>query len=678
MPVPAKFGADTKIEPLDSAVPQKFGADVPVESESTPPAAAPAREEPSLLGQVKGFLDRSTQPIPDTPLEGNWWEKLNAAAYNVEKLPVNLINRTGRVLAGIPGFLGDEFAGIKSGDANAALDGIDPGMMIQNEFKGMKEDTRTIGPVAALANVGGDAAATYLTGKGTEAGAKAVGPITRGLMDKVAKAQEGIRQGTQSLIGAGDRAVKTEVAKQAVSAGEKAKSTEENNRAALSAHDQALKDAGQKDVNAHVQHLADKADAEHSNAAAKSAVDSRAALEQSANEKAGERKTKIAAAEKSAKADLDKRYEGQRELLGDEQIPDSYVNGAIDKNGLSSLNVGERAIDAYQAYITNPDPALPKELKEIQNRAGEKLGWRELQGIRSKLTKQLSGGKLNGEVYQGYKAALGVVDDGLQKIADNMGVGDEVRKNRADYAHFMQTFHDPISEPNTVAKKTQTSTSPDFVRSDEETSRRSMLDKYDPEIGEIGAEIDSIGSRLSSLPSEGTRPTAKVPQYPEATQVAPPKTNPIQVPEVNTREVRAHLLDRWTSGESQLSKFQVRSLIGGGLGAVIGGLFEGKIGAGVGGMVGSAFGPAAIAKIVERPAVQEWLTRPPVGELETLQKLPYADRIQLTDGLKKVVKKAQSNGIQIDPRVAALVGAGAASPEGPQTKRLRELAGTAQ
>lgn len=678
MPVPAKFGADTKIEPLDSAVPQKFGADVPVESESTPPAAAPAQEEPSLLGHVKGFLDRSTQPIPDTPLEGNWWEKLNAAAYNVEKLPVNLINRTGRVLAGIPGFLGDEFAAIKSGDANAALDGIDPGMMIQNEFKGMKEDTRTIGPVAALANVGGDAAATYLTGKGTEAGAKAVGPITRGLMDKVAKAQEGIRQGTQSLIGAGDRAVKTEVAKQAVSAGEKAKSTEENNRAALLAHDQALKDAGQKDVNAHVQHLADKADAEHSNAAAKSAVDSRAGLEKNIADKSNERKIRIELAEENANKDLGDRFKQQRELLGDEMIPDYIDSETGNKGTLTSLNIGERAVDAYQKFITNPDPTLPKEIKEIQSRAGEHLGWKELSGLRSKLSSVIHGGKLNGEVYQGYKAALGVVDDGLQKIADNFGVGDQVRKNRADYAHFAQTFYDPIHEVNTVARKTQTATSPEFMRSTEEAERRARFDVYDKKIGALGRDIDSTSTRLSSLPSEDTRPTSVTAKYPEGTEVKPPNTNPIQVPEVNTRDVRAHLLDRWTSGESQLSKFQVRSLIGGGLGAVIGGLFEGKIGAGVGGMVGSAFGPAAIAKIVERPAVQEWLTRPPAGELETLQKLPYADRIQLTDGLKKVVKKAQSNGIQIDPRVAALVGAGAASPEGPQTKRLRELAGTAQ
>lgn len=500
--------------------------------------------------------------------------------------------------------------------------------------------------------------------------AAAATPRVLELRSMAAKAAEKVRKGAQSMVGAGEGAVKTEVAKTAKAAGEKAKTTEEQNRAELSRHDKDVKDADRANVNAHVQYLSDTADAKQANAGAKAAVDSRAGLEKQVAEKSALRKEKIAMAQKAAKADLDKRYEEQRELLGDELIPDTFVKGAIDKNGLTSLNIGERAVDAYQGYITNPDPTLPKELKEIQGRAGERLGWRELQGIRTKLGKALSGGKLNGEMYQGYKAALGVVDDGLQKIADNMGVGDQVRKNRADYAHYMQTFHDPISEPNTVARKTQTATSPDFIRDTEEAERRANLDKYDPSIGHLGGEIDSLAARHSALPPEGMRPKAETPKYPEPKEVTPPRTNPIEVPDVSTREIRERKLDQWTSGESQLSKFQVRSLIGGGIGAVIGGIFEGKIGAGVGGMMGSAFGPAAIAKFVAMDSVREWLTRPPVGEVETLQKLPYADRVKIYDGLKQTIEQAQRQGVKVDPKLAALVGATIVTP---RTRELMEM-----
>jgi hypothetical protein len=348
---------------------------------------------------------------------------------------------------------------------------------------------------------------------------------------------------------------------------------------------------------------------------------------------------------------------------------------------------------------------LPPEMKELQSRAGEELGWRELQGIRSKLTSKLTSGKLNGEVYQGYKAALGVIDDGLQKIADNMGVGDQVRKNRADYTHFMQTFHDPISEPNTVARKTQTTTSPDFVRTTEENQRRTELDRYDKNIGKLGQEIDSLSGRLSSLPTDATRPKAKLPDYPEGVAVeppklkppaepsappaypeeetvAPPKTNPVEVPEINTRQLREELVNKWARGESGLSKFQVARLIGSaGLGTIIGTLFGKGAAAEVGSAVGTAaygLSPVLVARIISNPGVMEFLSRPPADELQALTEgpnaIPYSDRVRIIDGLKQIVPAAQANGIKISPAILTLIGLAAVAPQGPQSRKLQQTA----
>ena len=78
-------------------------------------------------------------------------------------------------------------------------------------------------------------------------------------------------------------------------------------------------------------------------------------------------------------------------------------------------------------------------------------------------------------------------------------------------------------------------------------------------------------------------------------------------------------------------------------------------------------GPVAIARLVEVPAVREWLTRPPKGELETLRKLPSADRLRIVDTLGKVVDQAATFGkpIKVSPAITALIAGGLAPRQNP-------------
>jgi hypothetical protein len=89
------------------------------------------------------------------------------------------------------------------------------------------------------------------------------------------------------------------------------------------------------------------------------------------------------------------------------------------------------------------------------------------------------------------------------------------------------------------------------------------------------------------------------------------------------------------------------------------------------GIVGATLGPAMIAKLVDMPSVREWLTRPPEGELEGLQQVPYADRIKIVDGLNKVVEKAKEEGrpIKVAPNVAQVLAAGSAAKQQPDDKK---------
>jgi len=253
------------------------------------------------------------------------------------------------------------------------------------------------------------------------------------------------------------------------------------------------------------------------------------------------------------------------------------------------------------------------------------------------------------------------------------GIAAKVDAARAYWRRMKETFGKPYNKVPGRAGEAVYDANPDYEARQKQEYTYRLTDYFDPEISKLNKEAADAREKAGKLPAESTRPKAEAADYPEQTKVAPPKTSKVEVPEVNTREIRERKLDQWTHGESQLSKFQVRSLVGGGLGAMVGLLLDHGTGATVGGIAGSVFGPAAIGKLVEMPAVQEWLTRPPAGELETLQKLPYADRIALTDGLKKVAAKAQAQGVKIDPRVAALVGAGTAAVVGPRTKELQSM-----
>jgi hypothetical protein len=87
----------------------------------------------------------------------------------------------------------------------------------------------------------------------------------------------------------------------------------------------------------------------------------------------------------------------------------------------------------------------------------------------------------------------------------------------------------------------------------------------------------------------------------------------------------------------------------------MGGGAEGLEAAGAATGLTYAFGPAIVANILEKPAVREWLTRPPAGELAILQQLPHADAIRIVDGLDRVAKVAAQTGTRVSPLLTGFI-----------------------
>jgi hypothetical protein len=125
---------------------------------------APSGPWSRISSQIKSLLSRMTEPMPDTPLTGSVLQRADAAAANIEKLPFNVVNRALRGLTGLPQSVAQTATGFYQGDP-AALENLDPATTAESTSRGFSEDVTGLGPMAALGNLGGDAATMYAAGK---------------------------------------------------------------------------------------------------------------------------------------------------------------------------------------------------------------------------------------------------------------------------------------------------------------------------------------------------------------------------------------------------------------------------------------------------------------------------------------------------------------------------------
>jgi hypothetical protein len=144
-----------------------------------------------------------------------------------------------------------------------------------------------------------------------------------------------------------------------------------------------------------------------------------------------------------------------------------------------------------------------------------------------------------------------------------------------------------------------------------------------------------------------------------------------QATEINTRQVRDNLINQKLHEWTNVSKWQLARIMSGPLGVIIGAvsghpLFE----VGAGAYTVGELSPFMIQKMLDNASFREWLTRPPTEELQTLQQIPGADRLKITDGLAKTVQAAQARGVKVDPRLFAI--AGAAAPKKTPGDLLRQ------
>jgi hypothetical protein len=509
------------------------------------------------------------------------------------------------------------------------------------------------------------------------AGAGEAVPKFKGAMTKTLEAT---RRGTQGLVGAGERPVKAATLK----AGEEAKTADVGH---LEKTQEALHETRGRELK-HGQDTKaarETAEREGKEATAKQIADRNKTVQE---RQAAEEKLK------SDKAKQAKIAPTQSKL----QTAWGNLRAGIETARAKALDIGNKKYNAVNPSLnpieanpefmqgaladatesikgTSAEPTILKDMgRKLQH--GDVPTYEDLQGYYSELGSEISKGSLPGDLYHAYDTLHEAIGDEMQRIADAEGKGAELTDARNYWRRMKQAFGKPFNATD-AATKALDAAAPDLATAEEQANRVRLIGSFDPDIPKLFSHVENIQKGVDALPSPVPERVltekAKIPTVPERGRpvtvepkpVAPVERAPIpdrpETVDVNTREVRQKLLDKWATGESSLSKFQVSRLLGSTVfGTLIGTIFGHGVGAGVGSAAGAmsyALTPAIVARILERPAVAEWLTRPPSGELEALRKLPNADRIKITDGLEKVVKQAQNQGIKVSPLVIGALGA---------------------
>jgi len=460
---------------------------------------------PTPYERVANLLTRMTAPMPDTPLRGNAGQQATAALTNVAKLPFNVANRAMRSVAGMPQGIAQTATDLYRGNP-AGLESLDPFAMGENAQKGFQEDTGNLGPMAALGNLGGDAAAMYATGK---AGPRVVEVATEPML----KVVRDVRNAPESLVRAatntGEGPVQ-QLVKRVQLVNEKidtvnARRTERQKTAQAAADivHQAemhrLFQKYQKDVrDAREKFAGNKAAIEQANTEARQSYNQavgkavqknravtaaeRAKSDQAAQLQAGGSQLiyGLNQLDRALRARAGEMYDAIREHMSGASLPsdtladavkaaqEKWIRGSPEKvrEFNAMLSTGEASPELtlanqtaqnlgykdFRSAITNPQMrntlsrALPPDVWQVAIGQGTKpIPWNDLQGFYEETGAEIAKGPQpgKGDIYKALQQVHDFIGDQMQQLADTRDAGSPHRAARAFYRDYMKTFHDP-------------------------------------------------------------------------------------------------------------------------------------------------------------------------------------------------------------------------------------------
>lgn len=303
-----------------------------------------------------------------------------------------------------------------------------------------------------------------------------------------------------------------------------------------------------------------------------------------------------------------------------------------------ALNPIQADPEAIQTAMANATEALkgshgePTLIRSMMSKfeRGDPWTYEDLQGDYSRLGKELSKGTLPGDEYHAYDVLHEALGDEMQRIANSQGMGEQLTGARNYWRRMKQAFGKPLQQ-NDVATSTLRAIAPEATEQDVIANRIRLMGSFDPEIPKAFEEMQQ-----AQQAAKGTQP------------VTPGETRKISPQDIQAMKQKI-FTEKGVPGVRSVGKKFIN--YGLGLKALwdayhlrLGPAAE-DVGIGIAGYKAVD----AFAKMLERPEIQEMLTRPTP---EDIAQIPP----ELRSNMGPMLEAAKAKGIKVDPRLYALAG----------------------
>lgn len=379
--------------------------------------------------------------------------------------------------------------------------------------------------------------------------------------------------------------------------------------------------------------------------------------------------------EKKVRAQANAKYNTVRTAVGDASVPADNLASAV-RTAEGKLRGSQESIKVFRDILSRQGDEVPTlhfdgkpvepgsdlytRTKALYQQEGMPTGeeaapvnFTDLQGYYTELGDKLASGNLPGDVYQAMKSLRQNIGDTMQGMADKKGVGKQFKDARGFYHDFMDTFHEPQGPSGSGSPVAQSlrAKDPENIRAPftGKAGARGveMLAKHDPELAKRVRSLAKVQEEHNSI-KPGTKKELPV-LKPKAEQ-----------PSVDIREIRQKAIQNkagrfgLTGYDAAIAGSTMLSPVMHALGAA-GEAFRG--GAGV-----YILSKLAAQKLLENPGVVDWLSQPSPKDLETIRKIPGADKVKITGAISQVAQEAKAKGLPVSPMVLALTGSNVGQP----------------
>jgi hypothetical protein len=633
MPVPKKFGADVRIEPLEAGVPKKFGAEAKVE-----PVSQQSQGQPSAQARPKDWA--SPQHTGEPGIHPSDWLRGAAAGLAGLLNPETYKAQIQQLTETLPAYRLSHGVPIPVPNVAGTRHQLEQAEQ-QVEF--------------AAKNPGYTAASVIAPGLVTHGITKAAGipkAVAKGTLRSVTKTRpvdvaEMVREQSER------NATETE---KAAAATEKAKTAAETARAKqaekrsidLRKHFEKMQEA-RGETPTSLESGRPRTPAEN--------VSRKEAIQKGLRREDTEIRTELTKTRDKEHAGANKEYQDLKTVAGEAQADPEFLPNAIE-------NASEK-LPAFRS-----DPVVMKDVERFLQ-GGTPPTFNDLQSLRSRLGNELATKKLPGETFKVYSDLQDQIDGEMQNIITRTdpSKADALSHAQNRWRKMKETFYDPNS---ILGKFIQAEKGQKFnpeesfgpLRQSEGAIRD--LAQYDPKLAQRL-------NRVRHLYGE-TRGISRGPA-PKPSPVLPPKPSEIPIPA--PVEAKTTMLSPET-----LSRMKGEQVYRGGRAAEGANAPAETAARGAGGVAATVLGhpilgTAAVlqalrgmrtgsaAAFLRSPRVIEALTKVIPADLRAIDRLRPADRAALTANFTELARVAQQQGIRISPILASYLGlqAGGATAE---------------